>query len=201
VNPIVSGPDELKDPFTDLRTYDSHRKKVCNILHIDEVFAPRAYAEATVKSGNKQTRVCYSSVGQVYDCQTLHFPVENRVRIKPNRIEACQDSNRRRKRLIYLSHVIAQCGLREKALRPLWRLLRVGYTIRYTNFSRLVHKIAKLCNRRSDFTRDLTAPAKGLRFIPRFIREAQPLVVKGISLPRWRLQPVYTGSIRDLNLD
>lgn len=185
----------------DLRTYDSHRKKVCNTLHIDEVFAQRAYAEATVKSGNKQTRVCYSSAGQLLDCQTLHFPVANTVKIKPNRIEACSDSIRRRNRLVYLSHVIAQCGLRKKAIRPLWRLLRIGYVIRYTNFSRLVHKIASLCNRRSDFTRDLTAPAKGLRFIPRIMREAKPLVLKGISLPRWRLQPVFTGNVRDLNLD
>jgi hypothetical protein len=200
VKPIVVGNNEIKAPFRSLKSYDSHRRNMCKQLHMDEVFAPRAMAEAVVNTGNKQTRVCYDQSGICHEISELNFTVRQGVKIKPNMIY-CSESAKRRSRMVYLSHVLAQCGLREKAIRPLWRLLRVGYTIRYTNFSKLVDKVARLCNIRFDFTRNLTAPAKGLRFIPRFIRDAQPLVVKGIYVPRWTYNPVYTGDFESLKLD
>jgi hypothetical protein len=110
-------------------------------------------------------------------------------------------SRARVSKFVYLSHVIAQCGLREKAIRPLWRLLRVGYTIRYSNFKRLVKSITTACNQLADFTRDLTAPAKGLQLIPTLCRMQGPLVVRGISVPRWTLRRHYVYDYRDEILD
>jgi hypothetical protein len=145
-------------------------------------------------------QICYDNLGRTLSYTEDVTVDSNRVKLIRKTLDL-PDSAKRVKRMVYLSHVLAQCGLREAAIRPLWRLLRIGYTIRYTNFSRLVGKIAGICNQRSDFTRNLTAPANGLRFIPRFNREAEPLLVKGIYVPRWTCIPIFTGNVQDLNLD
>lgn len=190
----------MKPPLIGKKSYDSHRRNICKQLQMDEVFAPSAYAEAVCKNGDKQIRICYDRSGHCLSCSDLFLETRECVKIKSTQIR-CADSSRRRSRMVYLSHVLAQCGLREKAIRPLFRLLRFAYVIRYSNFSKLVDKVAGICNSRLDFSRNLTAPAKGLRYIPRFMREAKPLVVKGISVPRWTLQPVFTGNFESLKLD
>lgn len=192
--------DEIKPPYIGIKAYEKSRKQLTKELSLDEVYAPRVYGMARIKMGNKHKQLCYDNCGRILS-YTEDISFEKKgcklLRVEPN----LPEYQRRRKRLIYLSHVITQCGLREAAIRPLWRLLRIGYTIRYTNFSRLVGKIAGICNAGSDFTRNLSAPANGLRFIPRFNREAEPLLVKGIYVPRWTYIPHYCGNIRDLNLD
>lgn len=197
---IVVENNDTKAPFRSLKEYDSHRAKLCKQLHMDEVFAPRATAMSVVKHRNKQVQICYDQSGHCFEMTDLHFDKATQSKIIPNSIY-CRDSAKRKSRMVYLSHVIAQCGLREKAIRPLWRLLRVGYAIRYSNFTKLVGLIAGICNKRFDFTRNLTAPANGLQFIPRFMRDAKPLLVKGIQVPRWTYTPVYTGSFEALQLD
>lgn len=200
VKGIVVPNDEIKPPIIGIKSYEKSRKKITKCLHLDEVYAPRVYGEARVTTGNKQRQLCYDNQGRILSyTEDIHFE-KNRCRLQRVMVDL-PDFNRRRKRLIYLSHVITQCGLRENAIRPLWRLLRIGYKIRYTNFSRLVGKIASLCNRRFDFIRNLSAPANGLRFTPRFNREAEPLFVKGIYVPRWTYIPTFVGNIRDLKLD
>lgn len=197
---IVVPNNEIKPPLIGIKSYERNRKNITKTLCLDEVYAPRVYGEARVKTGNKHRQLCYDNLGRVLSyTEDVKFE-KTRCRLQPVYLDL-PDSRRRRNRLIYLSHVLTQCGLRENAIRPLWRLLRIGYKIRYTNFSRLVGKVASLCNVGSDFTRNLSAPAKGLRFTPRFNRDAEPLFVKGIYVPRWTYKPTFVGDVRDLKLD
>lgn len=193
---------ELKPAYTGIKSYEKARRNITETLDLCEVYAPRVYGVARVKTGNRHRQLCYDNQGKVLSyTEDVSFDVWQRGVKLREMILDLPDYVRRRKRLIYLSHVLTQCGLRSPAIRPLWRLLRIGYKIRYTNFSRLVQHVANLCNSRSDFTRDLSAPAKGYRSIPRFNREANPFCLKGIYVPRWTYLPSYDGTIPDLKLD
>jgi hypothetical protein len=195
------GNNDLKPPWIGKKAYDKEHKRICELLHMDEVHANRVYRESVRKTGQKTIAVCYDPSGHVLSCTDKADPSKDgQARFRTVELDF-PNSTKRVKRMVYLSHVLTQCGLRENAIRPLWRLLRNGYTMRYTNFSRLVHLIARLCNRRSDFTRNLGAPANGLRLIPRIMREAEPLLVKGIYVPRWTYFRHYSGNFLELNLD
>lgn len=162
--------------------------------------APRVYASVAVKSGDKVIETNYNRDGSTLSRTT--FPVDHPTGRRFRQIGIRERSSRARvNKLVWLSHVLTQCGLREKAVRPLWRLLRIGYKIRLHNFKRLCNKVAYYCDYRHDFTRDLGAPAKGLRYIPRFLLEAEPLLVKGIFVPRWTKIPRFSGNVQDLHLD
>lgn len=176
---------------------------MCNTLGLDEVYAPRAYAKARVETpGGANCEICYDRVGHCLSYSEVKVRNEPKFRLEPL-ILPLPDSKERVKRFVYLSHVLTQCGLSSKSVRPLWRLLRHGYTMRLTNFKRLVGVIARGCDRRSDFTRNICAPANGLRIFPRFEREARPLVVKGIQVPRWTWKeaPYGASKFQCLKLD
>jgi hypothetical protein len=184
--------------FTDRKSYDKRHKMICEKLHLAEVHAPRMYAQSTqMRADGKVVTVCYNQQGAVLSSTDSGNP----ALIGRNRFQGIiipeSDSRIRVSKFVYLSHVLTQCGLREKAIRPLWRLLRIGYKIRLTNFKKLVSKVALACGHRLDFTRDLAAPAKGLQHIPRFDPGSKPFLLKGIFVPRWTKKPVFTGNIRD----
>lgn len=200
-NPIVVGNNEIKPPIIGKKSYDKQHRNICEKLHMKEVHANRVYRRTVRNVGQKTVDLCYDRSGHVLSYSELGDPLKDGQAKFGNVSLDFSNSTRRVKRMVYLSHVLTQCGLRETAIRPLWRLLRNGYTMRYTNFSRLVNKIARICNCRSDFTRNLGAPANGLRLIPRVIREAEPLLVKGMYVPRWTYSRHYNGSVLDLNLD
>lgn len=194
---------ESKPPVTTgKKAYDKQHRNICEKLRLAEVHANRVLAQSTRKRADgKIVTVNYDRQGKAISSTASGNPnLIGRTRFQ-NLVIPERDSRLRVQKMTYLSHVITQCGLREKAVRPLWRLLLVGYKIRISNFKRLVSKVARLCNCRHDFTRDLGAPAKGLHQIPRFMREAEPLVVKGIYVPRWTYTPKFLGDVRDLNLD
>jgi hypothetical protein len=191
---------ERTPPVKGRKSYEKSHKKMCEALQLHEVRAPRVYASVARKCGDKVVELNYNRDGSTLSRTTYgpDYPEQQRFR----RIILPEAHSRARvNKLVWLSHVLTQCGIREKAIRPLWRLLRVGYKIRWHNFKRLCNKVAFTSDYRHDFTRDLGAPAKGLRYIPRFDLEARTLVVKGIIVPRWTKIPHYCGSIQDLNLD
>jgi len=187
-----SSSDPLPPVPAGKHSYDLRRKKICEQLQMSEVFAPRGYVDATVNGGpTGQMKLSYDQYGRCFQASNLRHHVERcDVKFRQNMI-LCPDSTIRRKRMVYLSHVLAQCGLHEKAVRPLWRLLRVGYVIRLSNFKRLVKTVAMTCDHSHGFVRNLGAPANGLLLKPRILRDAQPFVIKGVKVPRWTYKPLY----------
>jgi len=168
---------------------------------MDEVYAERVYAEATVKRRGAYDKVRYDSKGKVLSYTHGCGATYTSLKLKTLKL-GFKDSVIRVNRMIKLSHVLTQCGLNKRAVHPLWRLLRVGYTIPLTNFKRLVAHIIKLCDNWSDFTRTICGPTKGLRIRPRFNRDAWTSVAGGIQVPLWTwVTTTNVVDIRALKLD
>jgi len=202
VKPIVVGNDEIKPWIRGKHSYDEHRKKISSILKLGEVFAPRAYRKVVREDNGQVIEICYDNQGAILSSTRKGDPTKvGRARFESVGI-ALPQAAERVKRFSYLVHVIAQCGLREKAVRPLWRLLRIGYSIRFSNFKRLVGIVARKCNTRFDFVRDLSAPPKGLRKIPCVSQEARTHCLMGINVPGWTYSCIYDSNLRgELGLD
>lgn len=201
LNSIIRESDEHISQPVGRKAYENRHKKICNLLHMDEVYTERVYAEATVKRRGAYDKVRYNSKGKVlsytHDCGAIR----SSLRLKTIKL-GFKDSDIRVKRMIKLSHALTQCGLVKKAVRPLWRLLRVGYTIPLTNFKRLVNSILKLIDNWSDFTRTICGPTKGLRIRPRFRRDAWTSVAGGIQVPLWTWKTTDVSvDLRALKLD
>lgn len=195
---------DLKPPLIGRKSYESNHRKVCETLSLDEVYAPKVYRSVVRESDSGGVcRIDYTPGNSPMWCHTKDKIPPEQVGKRRYGVLQIDSDNRfeRSKRMIYLSHVVTQCGLKERAIKPLLRLLRMGYHMDFTNFKRLVKMVTTMCNDRHDFTRNIGAPIKGTRSTPVLLLESKPLKFKGDSLPPWKLSKKFFGNIRDLHLD
>lgn len=202
--PFIIENDEQKPALIGRRTYDKEHRNLCKALSLTEVYAPKV-CRSVIRENSQNGKMCRidytSGESPMWNYTEDKIPREYLGKRRFGIIQAENDASfKRTRRMIYLSHVLTQCGIREKAVKPLHRLLRMGFHMGFTNFKRLVNKVACLCNSRHDFTRDIGAPVIGVRSIPAML-ESKSLVLKGETVQKWTLTKKFFGNIRALNLD
>jgi len=206
LKPAVIGNDDKSPVHTGLKAYDEKRRKLMDLLHMDEVFCIRKALRSVCEDGkgNPVWVTSDPSGGILSATKVAHLPFLQLKRKQREFIKvlglglAVDRVDERISRFVYLSHVMAWCGLREGAVKPLLRLLRVGYSMCFSKFKRLVMCIARKCNRWHDFARDLSAPTKGLRKIPKLLSETRT-GKSGIQVPLWTYRR-DSSRVRDLDL-
>jgi hypothetical protein len=96
----------------------------------------------------------------------------------------------RRSRIIRLSHVL--CEHFPKDIRGLWRLLRHGYTMSFSNFKRLVSRVINSCDT-SSLARSNDRTTKVSYKIPVVKPDAWTTLSSGIRVPLWTQKISFAG--------
>jgi hypothetical protein len=178
----------------DSKSYDKKRRKMAHFLGMDFLFTQREFCQS-IQTDDQGCKVLVNSskTGEILAVRPVPEHLMDKVWFKrklrfPRSYLGIPKIDERVGKLSYLVHALTQYGIPSRAvLKSLNRLSLTWMFTKYEDMRKHVHSITRKVIARSEKTRNLWKPKKGLSKTPCFHGEKRH--ANGIIAPLWSWNP------------